>query len=390
MTDPAIFHSLLDYVGFGEEDARVLAALGSTLEPSFGPIIDDFYRAIVKRPDAMAVFAGGAPQIARQKVRLREWLEELFSGVYDDAYFERRARIGRTHVQIALPQHFMFGAMSLVRAGLHDALARADLDDGVRTRGQRAIDRICDVEIAIMLETYRERLVEQQRGQERLATLGQLAASVGHELRNPLAVMSTSLHLLRRRIDDPKATHHADKIQRQIGLANRIVTDLLAIVRDRTPQRTPVDLPRLIEEVIDGTPNPHGIPIRVQLERGMPRLLVDRLQIRQVLANLLANAFEAQDGVARPQVVIEATREASRLHVAVLDAGRGIPEEVRKRMFEPLMTTRDTGVGLGLALCERLVEAHGGAMIAENRDEGGARVGFTLPEAFVDTPPEST
>lgn len=377
MTEPNFLLELLDYVGFTEADARTLVDLRPLVEPAFDGIVDRFYEAIAAHPRARAVFKDGEPQIERQKVRLRQWLEQLFAGVYDEAYFHQRARIGRVHVQNDLPQHFMLTSMNVIRLGLHSAIDDAAATPS-RRAGHRAVDRICDVELAIMLETYRERFVEQQRARERLATLGQLAASVGHELRNPLAVLSTSMHLLRRRVTDPKALRHVDKAERQIRLAERIVQDLLSMIRDRPPQREAVELDGLVEEILEGLPANERVRVETRLDPDLPELWFDRLQIRQVIANLLANAGAALEGV-EGTIVITARLEDDRLSVEVLDDGPGIDPDVKDRLFEPLVTTRDTGVGLGLALCKRIVERHGGTIGAEDRPEGGTRVGFSLP-----------
>src|SRR5262249_19237627 len=102
MAAPEMMRELFDYVGFDDADAAQLARLGPVLRPSFAGIVDEFYRAVERNPHARAVFRGGKPQIERQKARLERWLEGIFGGIYDDAYFERRARIGRVHVQIEL------------------------------------------------------------------------------------------------------------------------------------------------------------------------------------------------------------------------------------------------------------------------------------------------
>src|SRR5262249_17947775 len=158
--------------------------------------------------EARKALVGGESQVGQLKVTLKQWMDSLLTGPWDEAYYERRARIGRVHVRIALPQHYMFGAMDVVRqemlAGIVPAFRGADAHT---VRG--ALDKILDLELAIMLHTYREDLIAQQAKHERLATFGQLVGSIGHELRNPLGVIESSLYILRGRIgEDERARKH--------------------------------------------------------------------------------------------------------------------------------------------------------------------------------------
>jgi signal transduction histidine kinase len=380
MASPAMMHELFEYVGFDERDAALLARLADVLRPAFPAIVDEFYDAIAQNEQARAVFRGGAPQIERQKHLLGGWLEGIVGGTYDEAYFERRARIGRVHVQIELDQRFMFSAMNRIRAGLHRALSSAELSREERVRGHVSIDRICDVELAIMLETYRERYVERQRANERLATIGQLAASIGHELRNPLAVMETSLHLLRRRVDDEGARRHFDKIGQQLGISGAIIEDLLELARDRPPRREDVALDALARDALEGVPRSEGAAVSIEMAPELPRVWVDGSQLRQVLVNLISNALQAIAASGRgARVVVGARVEASGLELSVTDDGPGFPAEIRGRLFEPLVTTRRSGAGLGLALCKRIVERHGGTIEAQDVEGGGARVLVRIP-----------
>ncbi len=378
---PEMMHELFEYAGFDASDAALLERLGPTLRPAFPGIVDEFYAALERNERASAVFRGGKTQIDRQKHRLAEWLEGLVGGTYDDAYFERRARIGRVHVQIELDQRFMFGAMNVIRAGLHRALDAADdQDDDTRRSGHVSIDRICDIELAIMLETYRERYVERQRANERLATIGQLAASIGHELRNPLAVMETSVHLLRRRVDDEGARRHFDKIAQQIGVSGAIIEDLLALARDRPPQREPVDLLPLVMDAVEGVPHVQ-VEVKVDVPEALEQVWLDRTQMRQVLTNLVGNAAQAISGAQEGSFVeVRARVESGSLELSVTDDGPGFAPEVRVRLFEPLVTTRRSGAGLGLSLCQRIVQKHGGTIEAEDPVGGGARLVIRIPD----------
>ena len=150
-----LLDELFRYVGFDEQDGARLVAASDALEPSFQGIVDEFYVAIDGNREARAVFEDEA-QVARQKGLLLAWLRRFFAGPYDDSYLEERSRIGRAHVRIRLPQRYVFVSMNIIRDGLTRAvwaLTDTPLD---RMALLQSIHRLCDVELAIMLETYRE------------------------------------------------------------------------------------------------------------------------------------------------------------------------------------------------------------------------------------------
>ena len=377
MREPDLLEQLFDYVGFEDGDASTLASLRPHLEGSFEGIVDEFYEVILRTEAAREVFRGGEAQIERQKTQLRGWLKSLFGGTYDAAYLERRARIGRVHVRIRLDQKFMFGAMNIVRTGLHRALREADLDGALRRTGHDAIDKICDVELAVMLETYRDRYVEEQRARERVATLGHLAASIGEELRNPLAVIATSTHLVRKHTGE-SAARHLDKIERQVHAGERIIGDLLALAGADDPHPETLDLPTLARDLREALPVPPGVELRVKADPELPEVSLDGGQIRQVLLNLLSNALEATEPTGGV-VELSIRFEGSTLVMDVRDDGPGFPAELVGRPFEPLFTTAEGSVGLGLALCAQIIAKHGGTIEALDRDGRGAHVRVRIP-----------
>ena len=174
------------------------------------------------------------------------WLDTLLRGPWDDAYWEHRKRIGQVHVRIGMPQHLMFGAMNVVRGPSSTGWRWRACRPGAGLEATRAaVAKILDLELAVMLHSYRDDLLAQQARVERLSTFGQLVASIGHDLRNPLGVIETSLYILRGRLaEDERARKHADRIKEQLDIANGIITNLLDMIRDRPLVREPV---RLVE-----------------------------------------------------------------------------------------------------------------------------------------------
>ena len=387
MAEYALFEELRADAGFDDEAARRVQRARPLVGPHFPTIVEGFYAKIESSESMRSLFADEA-QLKRQRGSLVAWLDTLFTGPYDAAYFDLRCRIGRAHVRIKMPQHHMFSMMSLLRSGLQAALARETAAAGwapdEREAVRHALDQLIDVELGVMLETYREDYVERLRAKERLAAIGQLAATIGHELRNPLAVIDTSLHLLERRLgEDPKARRHATKIGNQVNVCGEIITDLLMLARDRPPARHPAPVGPIVASALEGLAR-HGVALDVDVPDDLPPAHVDAGQIRQVVANLVSNALSAVQSVAEPAggVELAAWQEGDTLLMEVRDHGPGLTPEVRARLFEPLFTTRAKGVGLGLALVRRVVEKHGGKVDARSRPAGGACFRVVLPGAF--------
>jgi two-component system sensor histidine kinase HydH len=373
------------YMGFTAAHASTLRELGPAVASGFPRIVERFYSAIRESPRAMAVFTGGAAQIERQKSFLHDWLGGVVSGTYDVEYVRLRERIGRTHVRIRLEQRYMFGAMNTVRQGLHEELEASSYPQEKRALGHEAIDKICDLELAIMLETYAEDSTVRLRDQERLATLGQLSGFIGHELRNPLAVMETSLHLLKQRVpaDDANVTRHMRRLGEQVALATGIISDLLELARDRPIARAATALPALVAAVVEDLPGNDECAIEQRVPDSLPGAHVDGPQVRYLLTNLIANACQALvESTHERRVVVSAEAEGDTLLLCVDDSGPGIADELRHRLFEPLATTRQKGLGLGLALCRRIAEKHGGDIRALKSPLGGARFEARFPQAF--------
>lgn len=371
------------YVGFDDDSTAALREARELVAPRFGAIIDDFYDTIESHPDARASITGGAAQIARLKQSLLRWIDELFTGPHDEAYFQRRLRIGRVHVQINLPQMYMLTAMDRIRVQSVNVLRDAPgLDEARLRRMLTAIHQILDIELAIMLESYREDSLAKNATAERLATIGQFAAGIGHELRNPLGVVESSAFLIGRRLEqlqigDPGIKRHMDKIVTEVQRSGRTISDLLELARNRPPKRHVIDAREFVLQAIPAAHLPPGIHVSVEIPAGVP-LDADPDQLTRVVTNLLINAGQAMNGGG--QVHIDAIREPAATVLRVADEGPGVPSELREQIFQALFTTKAKGSGLGLALCRRIAEAHGGSVGLEPAARG-AVFRVTIPDS---------
>ncbi|MGZ3439176.1 MAG: protoglobin domain-containing protein, partial [Polyangia bacterium] len=229
----SVFDELKRYVDWNAADEAALRELHPHAAPHFSRIAELFYARILTHEGARAALIGGESRVGQLKITLIAWMDRLLTGPWDDEYFQVRCRIGRVHVRIALPQHYMFGAMNVFRRELNAIVDEEHLDEPeLLGRARTAVGKILDLELAIMLHTYREDLIAQQARTERLATFGQLIGSIGHELRNPLGVIESSLYIIDQRVGgDERTKKHINRIGEQLGVANGIISALLDMIR---------------------------------------------------------------------------------------------------------------------------------------------------------------
>jgi two-component system, LuxR family, sensor kinase FixL len=223
----------------------------------------------------------------------------------------------------------------------------------------------------------------------RLSALGEMASSLAHELNQPLAAINNYLRgcqYLLQQSQDPRAamTREAlDKAAAQALRAGNIIRRLRDFVTRRESDKTIVRVARLLEDTsalaLVGA-RELGVMVRFQLAPAVEHVLVDAVQIQQVLVNLLRNALEAMQETTRRELFVVATLTAdSMVEIMVSDTGHGVPEELLPRLFEPFMTTKENGMGVGLSISKAIIEAHGGRLWVEANPIGGTIFRFTLP-----------
>jgi signal transduction histidine kinase len=372
-----VFEELQRYVRFDQGDGAQLRAFRPLALPYFQEIAEAFYDRILSHVEASKVLHGGESQVGQLKVSLVAWMDTLLAGPWDEAYWQQRYRIGRVHVRIGMPQHYMFGAMNVLRERL-DQVARQLVPGAALEPTRGAVGKILDLELAIMLHTYRDDLLAQQARVERLSTFGQLVGSIGHDLRNPLGVIETSLFILKGRVgEDERARKHVDRIKEQLDLANGIISNLLDMIRNRPLAAEPVRLADVVAGAVAAVRRPPGVTLALEGLAELPFVQGDPVQLRQVLVNLLENAaFAAAPAGA---VLVRGRRVGGQVLLEVEDTGPGVDPATRRRLFEPLITTKEHGIGLGLALVKRIAERHGGGVDYADREGGGARFTVRLP-----------
>jgi len=389
---PAVFDELKRYIGFDASDVNRIKSLAVDAGPVIPVVVDRFYSRILAHADAKRVIVGGEAQVARLRQTLAQWLTELFTGEFSDAYVAKRVAIGQQHVQVGLPQHYMFTAMEVVWQTLEEKLTH--VRDGETRRAELAsLHKALMLDLAIMLESYRAGYTEKVRKQERsvveekltraehLAEIGQLAASLAHEIKNPLAGISGAIQIIREAMDEKHP--HRQIITEVIGQIHRLdatVKDLLLYARPVPPQATVFPLDQAVARVLSVLrEEPAMQRVRVEFEPAQNGTMVraDEAQIEHLLMNLVLNAAQASPADETIRITIDSGRDFVKL--AVEDRGSGMKPDILGRAFEAFYTTKAKGTGLGLSICRKIVDAHDGTIELDSAVNQGTTVFVNLP-----------
>jgi two-component system sensor kinase FixL len=219
--------------------------------------------------------------------------------------------------------------------------------------------------------------------------MGEMASALAHELNQPLTAIINYAQATRRLVGEGGDEVHTslesllDKIVQQGSRAGQIIHRLRQFIAKGETERTLEDLNAVIEEAsalaLIGAAG-KGITVRRMFEDGLPPVLIDKIQIHQVVTNLIRNSIDALGGIDRGQILNRTHRPSpAQIEIAVADTGPGLAPEVAARLFQPFVTTKPDGMGIGLSICRTIVEAHGGKLWASENPGGGAVFSLSLP-----------
>jgi len=264
-----------------------------------------------------------------------------------------------------------------------------------------ALLRVSQTELEIKkYTTHLEEMVEERTNElmkaqdqiyrkNRLASLGQLAGGVAHELRNPLGVITNAVYYLKLVSEtlDSKIIEHLELIEMSAKEAARIISDLLDFYRIKSVNREQVQIAGILDDIINSHPAPECVNLVNDISDETPLVFLDPSQIKRVFSNLVTNAYQAmtEGGELRLSYTGDAQCPESVagecIQILVKDTGMGIAPDDLPQIFEPLFTTKEMGVGLGLALSKMLVEANGGKIEVESELGKGTTFTLTLPKS---------
>jgi two-component system, LuxR family, sensor kinase FixL len=236
------------------------------------------------------------------------------------------------------------------------------------------------------------RLQELQEGLlhvSRLRSMGQMAAALAHELNQPLTATTNYVRAALRLLDAaepnlPRVRQAMNLAAQQTVRSGEIIRRLRAFVARGEVTRRPESVAKLIEEAsalaLVGAKE-HGIKVLIRIEAHLPKAEVDRVQIQQVLLNLIRNAVESMEGCDIRELTVGTVAQDGAVLVSIADTGGGIPPEIEAKLFQPFVTTKPEGMGIGLSICRTIVEAHGGRLWVQPNAGTGSVFNFTLPVA---------
>jgi len=365
---------------FTAADAALLSELQEVFRRHAGEAVDRFYAHLMGFEELRELM-GNPERVERLKNSQRDYLLSLASGRYDEEFAGTRKRIGQVHSRIGLEPQWYLGMYGLYLE-LLIPLIHERFGDDVRGAVQTsvALTKLMILDMQLVLDDYYGiRQKQALEKTEQLAAVGELAASIAHEVRNPLAGMKGALEVLDKELD---ASHHEIVLEllAQIERLESLVRDLLTYARPRAPQLQDFETHELLDRLIrvhKEQCEDQEVAVERDYDDRAASLNADPRQIEQVFLNLIHNALQAMTDGGKLKIVTRAIDGA--IEITFEDTGKGIPPGDQRKVLQPFFTTKHRGSGLGLPIVKKIAEAHGGRLVLESRVDRGTSVSVVLP-----------
>lgn len=343
-------------------------------------VIDEMGRVLVYSDACARLFGYMASEVLGRNIKML--MPESYSREHDE-YLAHYRRTGERHV-IGIGRDVTGRRKDGSTFPMYLSVGEGHLD------GRRIFVGILH---DISGEKERDRRIQELQDEllraTRVTAMGQMSSAIAHELNQPLGAILAYAGALQRLTRDGGASREAlqqaiDHVARDAARAGQIIRRLRSFVEKRESNRSLENVEALLAETLALGAFGQGAAIHLHMAPDTPELFIDKVQIQQVLVNLIRNAVEATQGAAEPVIRVAARADgADHVCVTVEDNGPGLSPEIMDRLFEPFATTKEGGMGMGLNICRTIIEAHGGRIWAEARPGGGTIFFFRLPVAAV-------
>ena len=381
------FHSLQDAERALRDSEAHLRSVLETV-PDAIIVIDD--RGLIQSfsPAAERLFGYPARDVTGQNVKML--MPQPYRDEHD-GYLERYRRTGERRIigigRVVLgrradgstfPMELAVGEINLEGRRMFTGFVR-DI-----TERQVARERLQDLQSELLRAS-------------RLSAMGQMASALAHELNQPLTAIINYVQATRRMVGKPNIARDRldetmDKAVMQANRAGQIIHRMRQFLTKGETERQPESINKVLEEAsalaLVGAKE-SGVVVRMELGTDLPQVVVDRIQIQQVILNLIRNGIEAMQGVTRRELLIATgTADSDMVQVTITDSGPGLAPEVAEQLFQPFVTTKEKGMGLGLSICRSIIDSHGGKIWAKPNPAAGVTFAFTLPatDASIEQP----
>ena len=385
---PDDLQTLLSFLKFSQQDEEHLKALSEVFAPHIPDIVHSFYQHLQEFEETASLLTDEL--ITKRLLDVQQsYLERLTEGNYDQQYAAERSQIGHTHNRVGLAPRWYIGTYNLYLHLLVPLICEAYRNEPERAQNAiLALTKVLMLDMQLAIEAYieRQQLEAQIIQSERFAAIGQLAARVAHELRNPLSSVELNLELLADEVADgpemdvAEANDLLKSIHNEVERLANIVSEYLVSARLPRFEFEHESLNTVVQafcDFIEPQLEQAQITFSIELAENLPFTLLDAEQIQCVLHNLFKNAIEAMPSGG--DFSIQTGVESSRIVLRISDTGVGIPVSDQKRIFDPFFTTKKGGTGLGLSLAGEIIKHHQGTILCRSVVDQGTQFIITFP-----------